>query len=265
MARRLIIPFTLFMLLLAACAPSSSPTLTSETQGVAQQSSNTPISTAVPATHTPPESTNTSQAADMPLPEATETPTAEATATSPPVLSPTQGPTDTPSATVTPEVIACDATLTPAQTEGPFYTPNTPERASLVEVGMGGTPLLVTGQVLNQNCEPIAGAKLDFWQTDDNGEYDNVGYRMRGHQFTDENGNYALETILPSRYPGRTPHIHVKVFAPNGREVLTTQVYFPGISDQIPDGVFRPDLLARDLPPDESGRRHIAFDFVVSN
>jgi protocatechuate 3,4-dioxygenase beta subunit len=155
--------------------------------------------------------------------------------------------------------------LTPAQTEGPFYTPNTPERTNLIEAGMGGTPLLVTGKVLSQNCEPIAGVMLDFWQTDENGEYDNVGYRMRGHQFTDENGNYTLETILPNRYPGRTPHLHVKVFAPDGQEMLTTQIYFPGISDQIPDEIFRPDLLAQDLGPDASGRRHVAFDFVVRN
>jgi protocatechuate 3,4-dioxygenase beta subunit len=170
-----------------------------------------------------------------------------------------------PPPTPIPEIITCDGMLTPAQTEGPFYTPNTPERTNLIEAGMGGTPLLVTGKVLSQNCEPIAGVMLDFWQTDENGEYDNVGYRMRGHQFTDENGNYTLETILPNRYPGRTPHLHVKVFAPDGQEMLTTQIYFPGISDQIPDEIFRPDLLAQDLGPDASGRRHVAFDFVVRN
>jgi protocatechuate 3,4-dioxygenase beta subunit len=130
---------------------------------------------------------------------------------------------------------------------------------------MGGTPIVVTGKVLNENCEPIAGAMLDFWQTDDAGEYDNVGFRMRGHQFSDENGNYTLETILPSRYPGRTPHIHVKVFAADGREVLTSQIYFPGVSDQIPDNIFRPDLLAQNLEPDLDGQLRMAFDFVVPN
>jgi protocatechuate 3,4-dioxygenase beta subunit len=68
---------------------------------------------------------------------------------------------------------------------------------------------------------------------------------------------------LPSRYPGRPPHIHVKLFAPDGRELLTTQIYFSGISDQVPDGIFRSDLLARDLEPDANGQRRIAFDFVV--
>jgi protocatechuate 3,4-dioxygenase beta subunit len=170
-----------------------------------------------------------------------------------------------PSPTPTLELIGCDRTLTPAQAEGPFYTPNTPARSNLVEAGMGGTPLLVTGKVIRQDCEPMAGVMLDFWQTDDKGEYDNVGYRMRGHQFTDENGNYRLDTILPVRYPGRTPHIHVKVFASDGKELLTTQIYFSGTSEQIPDGIFRPDLLARELEPDPNGRRHVELDFVLSN
>jgi len=163
------------------------------------------------------------------------------------------------------EMMSCDGTLTPAQTEGPFYTPNTPERTNLVEEGMSGTPVLVTGKVLNQACEPVAGAMVDFWQADDAGQYDNVGYRLRGHQFTDEAGNYRLETIMPALYSGgRTPHIHVKVFAPDGRDVLTSQIYFQGESEQVSDSLFRSDLIAHDLEPDESGRRHVRTDFVVN-
>jgi protocatechuate 3,4-dioxygenase beta subunit len=262
--QRLNLLFATLMLLLAACAPSSAPAQPAEAPGAAQGSSNTPAPTAVLPTHTPArEPTNSSSPASSPLPELTQMPTAAATSTPPPVVSESEGPTNAATPAPSPEMAVCDGTLTPAQTEGPFYTPDTPERGNLVEAGMGGTLLLVTGKVLNQNCEPIRGAKLDFWQADDNGEYDNVDYRLRGHQFADENGNYMLETILPGRYPGRTPHIHVKIFAPDGREVLTTQIYFSGVSDQIPDGIFRPDLLARDLGPDASGRRHVAFDFVV--
>lgn len=161
------------------------------------------------------------------------------------------------------EPLACDGALTVAQTEGPFYTPNSPERSNLLEVDMQGTPLLITGGVFNQDCEPIAGAMLDFWQTDDQGQYDNLGYRLRGHQFTDENGGYTLETIQPGEYPGRTAHIHVKVFGPDGRELLTTQIYIPGISDQSPDGIFSPELLAQDLEPGADGRRRLGFNFVV--
>lgn len=171
--------------------------------------------------------------------------------------------TEPPPAAPSAESLVCDGALSVAQTEGPFYTPNSPERSSLLEEGMQGTPLLIAGRVFNQDCEPIPGAILDFWQTDDQGQYDNAGYRLRGHQFTDENGGYTLETIQPGEYPGRTAHIHVKVFAPDGRELLTTQIYIPGVSDQSPDGIFSPELLAQDLEPGAGGQRRLGFNFVV--
>jgi protocatechuate 3,4-dioxygenase beta subunit len=116
---------------------------------------------------------------------------------------------------------------TQPQTEGPYYTPNTPERTILYEEGMGGTKLILVGYVLDQNCTPIANAWLDFWQADALGEYDNVGYRLRGHQFTDGQGRYYLETILPGLYLSRPiEHIHVKIRPQGGAEV-TSQLYFP--------------------------------------
>jgi protocatechuate 3,4-dioxygenase beta subunit len=121
----------------------------------------------------------------------------------------------------------CNGTLTPAQGEGPYYTPNTPERNSLLEEGMEGEMLILIGYVLDENCQPISGAWLDFWQADTNGDYDNVGYTLRGHQYTDAQGRYYLETVLPGLYNSRPiEHIHVKVQAPNG-EMLTSQLYFP--------------------------------------
>lgn len=134
-----------------------------------------------------------------------------------------------------------DDDLTIAQTEGPYYTPNTPERTSLLEPGITGTRLLVTGYVLSTGCTPVARALVDFWHCDDAGVYDNVGYRLRGHQFTDDAGRYSLETILPGIYPGRTRHIHVKVQAPN-QPVLTTQLYFPGEPANARDGIYNPAL-----------------------
>jgi protocatechuate 3,4-dioxygenase beta subunit len=104
---------------------------------------------------------------------------------------------------------------------------------------------------------------VDFWQTDGDGNYDNAGFRMRGHQFTDAEGRYRLETVIPGEYPGRTPHIHVKVFGPDGRELITTQIYLVGISDQVADSIYDPALLAQDLEPDADGRRRVAFDFIV--
>jgi len=44
-----------------------------------------------------------------------------------------------------------------------------------------GTRLVVEGVVLSTACTPIPGALIDFWQADDRGEYDNSGYRLRGH------------------------------------------------------------------------------------
>lgn len=150
--------------------------------------------------------------------------------------------------------------VTPAQTEGPYYTPNTPERASLLEPGMEGTRLIVTGYVLTTDCRPVAGALLDFWQADDRGVYDNAGYRLRGHQFTDEEGRYFLETILPGAYAGRTRHIHVKVQPPN-QPALTTQLYFPGEPQNEADRVFRPALV---VEMQDAGEGKLAtFNFVL--
>ncbi len=121
---------------------------------------------------------------------------------------------------------ACNG-LTQSQMEGPYYKPDTPERNSLLDDGMPGTRLILVGYVLDPNCEPLPDAWLDFWQADTGGEYDNAGYRLRGHQFTDAQGRYHLETILPGLYASRPiEHIHVKV-RPEGGGELTSQLYFP--------------------------------------
>jgi protocatechuate 3,4-dioxygenase beta subunit len=130
--------------------------------------------------------------------------------------------------------------LTQPQTEGPYYSPDTPERNILFEEGMEGTKLILVGYVLDQNCTPLSNAWLDFWQADARGEYDNAGYRLRGHQFTDEQGRYYLETVLPGLYLSRPiEHIHVKV-RPEGGEEITSQLYFPnqpveGLTVQLED------------------------------
>lgn len=156
----------------------------------------------------------------------------------------------------------CTGKLTPADQEGPYYTPGSPEKASLIEPGMPGEAVLIQGYVFNQNCAAIAGAKVDFWQADANGVYDNAGFTLRGHALTDENGFYAIETIIPGRYPGRPPHIHVKIFAPDGRLLLTTQLYFPG-SEASADVQAAPDLLVASQGVDAQGRQQVIFHFVV--
>ena len=95
--------------------------------------------------------------------------------------------------------------LTAAQTEGPFFKTNTPRRVSLIEGSSRAPRLVVTGQVLSARCQPVANALLDFWHADEDGEYDNQGFRYRGHQFSDAEGAYRLETIVPAEYPGRRP------------------------------------------------------------
>jgi protocatechuate 3,4-dioxygenase beta subunit len=150
---------------------------------------------------------------------------------------------------------------TPAQTEGPYFTRNSPERASLLEAGMPGWRLVVTGFVLTTACRPVAGALLDFWQCDDAGVYDNVGYRLRGHQFSDDEGRYRLETIVPGVYPGRTRHIHVKVQAPN-QPVLTTQLYFPNEPGNARDGIFRRELVM--ATQDTADGVQGTFNFVLN-
>jgi protocatechuate 3,4-dioxygenase beta subunit len=131
---------------------------------------------------------------------------------------------------------------TPAQTEGPYFKPNSPERRTLLEAGLEGTPLTITGRVVTPACVPIAGALLDFWQADHKGEYDTSGFRLRGHQYTDRDGRFSVTTIVPGLYSGRTRHVHVKAQAPT-HPALTTQLYFPGERQNSRDWLYRPALL----------------------
>ncbi len=136
----------------------------------------------------------------------------------------------------------CADEPTLSQTAGPFYTPDTPQRASLLEPDLAGERLVLSGRVLDRDCRPLGGALLDFWQADAEGVYDNRGYRLRGHQYSDEQGEYRLETLLPGLYPGRTRHIHVLV-AVAGRRPLITQLYFPDEPHNRRDWMYRPELL----------------------
>ena len=148
--------------------------------------------------------------------------------------------------------------ITPRQTEGPFFSPNSPQRISLFEKNTKAARLLVTGTVLSAQCKPVPNALLDFWHADEAGAYDNRGFRYRGHQHADAQGRFRLETIVPAEYPGRARHIHVKVQAP-GKRILTTQLYFPGDAGNKRDGLYRPELEMK-----KAGAGFDAtFDFVV--
>jgi len=156
---------------------------------------------------------------------------------------------------------ACGDDPTAAQTEGPFFSEGSPERSSLREAGVTGTPLVVEGTVVTTTCTPIDRSRIDFWQTDDAGEYDNDGFRLRGHLFTDASGRFRLETIVPGLYQGRTRHIHAIVQSP-GAATLTTQLYFPDEPGNADDGIFDERLLMTMSEADD-GSRLGTFDFVL--
>lgn len=168
---------------------------------------------------------------------------------------------DIASAQELPATPACDSDArTPSQTEGPFFTPRSPERANLREPGMAGVPVMLTGFVLTRGCRPVARALVDLWHADDAGAYDNQGFRLRGHVFTDAQGRYGFRTIRPAFYPGRTRHYHVKVQG-GGSRLLTTQLYFPDEPANARDGLFRRELVMRVA---QSGEALAArFDFVL--
>src|SRR5262247_1280986 len=81
---------------------------------------------------------------------------------------------------------------TERQTEGPYFKPASPRRASLLEPGMPGTKIVVTGLVLSTACQPVAQALIDVWHADDHRDYDNTSFRLRGHQFTDDQRRYRF-------------------------------------------------------------------------
>jgi protocatechuate 3,4-dioxygenase beta subunit len=154
-----------------------------------------------------------------------------------------------------------DAPPTGSQTAGPFYKARSPERTSLREPGIGGTPLLLTGAVLTRACRPVPFALLDFWQADASGAYDNEGFRLRGHQRASPDGTFRLETVVPGLYPGRTRHLHVRVQAPDGGRLLTTQLYFPDEPRNARDGLFHPALCLALAA--SGGEPQARFDFVL--
>lgn len=126
-------------------------------------------------------------------------------------------------------------TLVPEVTEGPYYFDPALVRVDITE-GKPGLPLLLRMQVVDAACEPIAGARVDIWHCDASGIYSGYANQtdqadtsgetfLRGTQFADADGLVAFSTIYPGWYPGRTTHIHFKVFL-DETNVLTGQIFF---------------------------------------
>ncbi len=156
--------------------------------------------------------------------------------------------------------------LTPAQSEGPFY----PDQAwadvdaDLLKNGnagyAGGEPAWVSGQVSDLQGKPVAGAVVEIWQCDHEGVYRHsrssgskpMAFQGFGKVQVAADGRYRFRTIKPVTYPGRPPHIHVKVRL-GSRELLTTQMYIAGESANARD------FLARSLTADERSLLDVPF------
>lgn len=149
------------------------------------------------------------------------------------------------------------AALTPRAAEGPFYPTSGMRTADidndLVKVAggvreAGGDIMILKGFVTEHAGKPLGGLRVEIWQTDMNGKYMHPGdnrslphdpaFQGFGHDMTAKDGAYRFRTIKPTLYPGRAPHIHVKVL--NGTsELLTTQFYIKDHASNESDFLFR--------------------------
>jgi protocatechuate 3,4-dioxygenase, beta subunit len=152
-------------------------------------------------------------------------------------------------------VFAEDLTLTPRQTEGPFYPDHLPLDTDndLIIVNDGITPAVgeithLSGRILDPRGDPIRNVLVEIWQVDSNGVYLHSGsnnhaardknFQGFGRFLTGSTGEYYFRTVKPVLYPGRTRHIHFALKM-KGREKWTTQCYVKGEPENERDGVFR--------------------------
>jgi protocatechuate 3,4-dioxygenase beta subunit len=122
-------------------------------------------------------------------------------------------------------VHASDLEPTPANTEGPYYSPGAPVKIMLREKGDTGTLLKVSGSLVDTSDRPINKGLIEIWHTDPSGRYDLNGFRYRAATHTTKQGQYEFETFMPGNYGGRPRHIHYKITAA-GFDPLVTQLYF---------------------------------------
>lgn len=113
----------------------------------------------------------------------------------------------------------------------PDYMWGAPKRTSFLEAGLNGERLTLSGRILTTRCEPVAAARIEFYQTDPSGKYDyTMNFRLRGFQVTSNDGRYHLDTIMPGRY-SEIRHIHYVIGAAlkgaPGAVLLAHVVEFP--------------------------------------
>ncbi len=182
-------------------------------------------------------------------------------------------------------------TLTPRQTEGPFYPDHLPldRDNDLIILGDSTTPAVgeithLSGRVLDAKGNPVNKAVVEIWQVDNNGVYihsaspgqdrSDPHFQGFGRFETGSTGEYRFRTIKPVPYaPGsfqRTPHIHVAVAVP-GHETFTTQCYVKGhpmnardgILQSVPEGKPRNAVLVEFIPIPESTTGELAAQFNI--
>ncbi len=179
---------------------------------------------------------------------------------------------------------------TPSQAEGPFYPVRFADDSdwNLLRVDSGtggplpaGEPLELKGVVQTEKGIPVPDAVVEIWQTDGGGRYahprapghDAFDPRFQGfgRSITDSEGLYRFLTLVPEAYPGRPPHIHVKIWRENS-DVLTTQLYIKDHPLNDRDGrlaaIFFPSqekLLMAFTPSEVEGQagQSATYDFVV--
>lgn len=149
------------------------------------------------------------------------------------------------------------ALKTPAMTEGPFYPrpqdlPLDQDNDLTTIAGKSGLAagalLDLSGRVIDGKGRPVRDALVEIWQCNHFGRYHDGRDDSRaqrdpffqgyGRFVTETEGRYRFRTIRPVAYPGRTPHIHVKV---TSREygVLTSQIFIAGEPGNDSDAVLR--------------------------
>jgi len=158
--------------------------------------------------------------------------------------------------------------------EGPFY-PESDMRThdidnDLVKIDQhvkdaNGEILYLTGRVTDTSSNPLNGLRMEIWQCDINGRYlhtndrnqakRDTGFQGFGHTYTDQAGQFEFRTIKPVSYPGRTPHIHVKLFKIDS--ILTTQLYVKDHPENTKDSLFKR------LSSEQ--QKAVEMDFIKSN
>ncbi len=144
--------------------------------------------------------------------------------------------------------VACEPTED--NIEGPFFREEATLREDLNVFDDAGEALQIEGRVLDPDCQPLVGAEVEVWHCAPTGDYDNESdaFEWRGRAFTDEQGSYRFQTVVPGRYLNgseyRPAHVHYKVHA-TGHASLTTQLYFEGdpyneVDSFIRDSLIRP-------------------------